>query len=1015
MDARTERRVVTCLFIDVVGSTDLMMSIGPEVMRRRLSAAFDEMSARIAEHGGTVEKFVGDAIFALFGAPSAHADDPERALRAAAACVDWSTGALRDRRLSVRVGIETGEALVDLSAVERQERMAIGACVNVAARLQQQADPGEILVGPDFHAVAASVGSFDPAGPMQLKGVGERDAWRFVGFDVRAAPHDVPFVGRERELGQLVDAGSKVIAGGRSNLALVVGAPGLGKTRLAHQALRQVGEQRDARPIEIRCRPAGEAGANSPLRQLVSALVPDGTVAGIAAFVSSTLRGGESASAAAAIAHSAGIAADPNLLAISRYEQRALIAEAWRRVLAGVATDRPVILLVEDVHWADPVLVRVIDHVTDDFDAPVFVVATARPEFVESAHLSPTERRVEIELEPLDEESSAALAAAVRGGVIGLERAAGNPLFIVELARARTSAADLPLTIQSAIAARLDELAPDDRQLLQHVSVAGDTFDVRDASLLDDRDAAEVAAMLGRIAHLGFITPVNARYRFHHALVRDVAYGRLPVGSRMPLHLRYAEHGTRPGDIEARAFHLWEATRPPDAEWVWEDATALANLRSRAFRAQLEAGKRLEARNQYEQAGDVYVRAVELATQPSETALARSELGRAHARQGRGDDAWRERKSALAAYREAQTDAPAQLYADMLELPTMNWGYFKELPPDSEVMTLLDEGERTARASTDDVSLARLLTERAAFTGDVSRLAEVARLTDSDEGVRFADPAQRAAMVLLSNGDIRGSCDLFRKVFDDLAPRGAIFNEPEALVWYGLAAFVAGDIALAQSIADRALADAQQGRSAHTYSHVYSLGALIAFGRGDWGHLADERRSLDDLIERSPDASFCLWTGAAIGYGGAQQLVRGEPLATDLRSLVARALEPFELVRAASVMLPEAMRGNAQAVDDGFAAYAKGLRLYDRFAVLDVCWLNPTMSNVVLRRWDKLEPVFARLDECATGGSRLAAAVATAVREERAASVAGGSTPEHVDLRALGYAGLSEILHYRAS
>src|SRR5262249_49352354 len=158
-------------------------------------------------------------------------------------------------------------------------------------------------------------------------------------------------------------------------------------------------------------------------------------------------------------------------------------------------------------------------------------------------------------------------------------------------AQSEATSGDLPLTIQAAIAARLDELTPDERSLLQQVSVAGETFDVRDAALLTDRDPAEVAGMLGRIVHVGFVEFTGPAYRFHHALAGDVAYSRLPVSTRLQLHARYADDGVAPGDAIGRAYHLWEAARPPDAQWVWEDAARLKALQDEAFQAQLVAGR----------------------------------------------------------------------------------------------------------------------------------------------------------------------------------------------------------------------------------------------------------------------------------------------------------------------------------------------------------------------------------------------------------------------------------------
>lgn len=1012
MDAYSERRVVTCLFIDVVGSTDLMMRLGPELMRRRLSDAFDQMSARIAEHGGTVENYVGDAIFALFGAPTAHVDDPERALRAARACSDWSSDALAADRLAIRVGIETGEALVDLDATARRERMAIGACVNIAARLQQQASPAEIVVGPTTHAATSHVARFEPLGALDLKGLGQVEAWRFDEFVAPDAAARVPFVGREAEVRELTDALGRSLAEGTAALALIVGTPGLGKSRLAEEVIKRQREESPVRVIEIRCRPSGEVGANTPLRQLIAADVRDVSRAEVQAHVASVLGTADSATVADAISHGAGLGADARLLAVMRFEQRELIADAWRRYLNALVRSEPLILWVEDVHWADPVLVRMIDHVTSRVDGPLFVIATARPEFADSAHLRPAGNRIQVNLEPLDAGAASALAEAARGDVEGLERAAGNPLFIIELARSQApGAADLPLTIQAAISARLDELSPAERQLLQHAAVAGETFTIRDASLLSDQEPAEVVGMLGRIAHLGFVTPVGAAYRFHHALVRDVAYGRLPVGERLSLHARYAERGVAPGDVEALAYHLWQAVGPPEATWAW-DASRREDLRSAAFEAHMAAGLRLEERNQYEQASEVYARAAELATDGLRVGAARAALGRALQRQARGDAAWAERLEALAAFERAGAAPPPELYADMLEVVTLNWGYFRQMPPDDEVHRLLDEGERLARASGDDVSLARLLTDRAAFTGDSSAIDEVIRLVDSADAVPFADAAQRLAQVLLWAGQLQTALDLYQKVFRELIPAGAVINEAEALVWYGLGAFEAGDLALARTVVERFREALARGGSPHTRSHLLGLRALITFGSGDWDELSGTCAAIDELVGANPQASFCLIACTGLGYGAAAAIRRGRPVGVDLSAAARRMVPMSELVQASSIMLPNAMLGDADAVERGLGAYSPGLGLLDRATTWDVCHVIPAVALAVLGKWELIGGPLSRLDECAAGGSRLSAALAAVLRREQAGA-GEVERPEHRELLDLGYRGLSDVLRHR--
>jgi len=1013
VDTRREIRLVTCLFIDVVGSTDATVRLGPERMERLLGEAFKEMSATITAHGGVVEKYAGDAILALFGAPISHADDTERALRAADACVRWSPASASSAAgLAVRAGVETGELLVDLGAVETRQRMVVGESINLAARLQQFAEPGQIVVGPTCHEATATVADYESLGPLSLKGLGAVEAWRLAGFRKGGEALQVEFVGRQAELASLRAAFERARQR-TAMLAVIVGPPGQGKSRLAVEAIRQAAP---GGVLEGRCRPGTETGMNSPLRQLVESDVPGATAEAVQQRVVALVGGSDGPDIAAAVCHSSGLAVDERLLAISRYEQRELIAGAWRRYLEAVAGDMLLYVLVEDVHWADPVLLRVIDHVTSDLAAPLVVLATARPEFVGTAHLRPRENRLQIDLGPLD------LAAVTRlvelagdGAPTGgktLERAGGNPLFIIELARSRSRAGTLPATIQAAIAARLDELTPSERELLQRASVAGETFDVRDAALLGEREPGEVAAALGRFVHLGFVIPLGSSYRFHHALVHEVAYGRLPMVERMALHARYAVEGLDPEDVEALAHHWWEALKPPDADWVWEDKDRLTAMRREGYRIHLAAGGRLEQRNAYEEALQVYLRAVELADETTDRAAADAAVGRAYARQSRGDDAWTHRLRAIELYREAGASPPAQLYADMLEITTFNWGYFHQLPDDGEVLRLLDEGTNVARATGDDVSLARLLAERASFTGDVSGTDDIHRFLEGPNAVRFADAAQRMATVYAWAGRIADGVSLFETVFDRLIPAGALINEPEALAWYGMASFYAGDLSRAETLADRLQMESVR-RSVHTRSHAFSLKALVLFGRGDWEGLEDTVGNLHALVDENPETPFCLLGGAAFGFGAAGGMLAGRQLPADIDDLARRMVfAASDRVPAASVMLPKAMAADREAIDKGLRAYEPDLRLSERYRTWDVADLIPAIALTILGRWDELPPVLARLDEFAARGARLAEAAASAIREDEAARL-GGSPPAHEQLRGLGYLGISELLRFR--
>ena len=303
--------------------------------------------------------------------------------------------------------------------------------------------------------------------------------------------------------------------------------------------------------------------------------------------------------------------------------------------------------------------------------------------------------------------------------------------------------------------------------------------------------------------------------------------------------------------------------------------------------------------------------------------------------------------------------------------------------------------------------------ERASFSSDASGLDEVLARFSGPDALRFADAAFRSAEVLLWNGHVAELIALYRRVFDEFLPQGAVFNEPEALVWYGLAAFCEGDLELAGELVARVRADLAKGRSAHTQSHVDGLRSLVAFGRGDWREVVDSTNQLEKLISAYPDVPFCLVGAFAVGWGGAARILERQSV-TDLDADAARMIEEIEKLRAASILLPKAMLGRMDAIELGLAAYAPDLGLWERAVAWDVLHLVPALAACIVERWEMLDGPLARLDYCAVGGSRLAAAAAIALREEQAAATAGGPEPAHAELLALGYRGISEIMRYRA-
>jgi hypothetical protein len=267
------------------------------------------------------------------------------------------------------------------------------------------------------------------------------------------------------------------------------------------------------------------------------------------------------------------------------------------------------------------------------------------------------------------------------------------------------------------------------------------------------------------------------------------------------------------------------------------------------------------------------------------------------------------------------------------------------------------------------------------------------------------------AQVFLWNGEIDRAMALYHTVFDRLVPDGAFINEPEALVWYSVTAFHAGDLPEANELAAR-LAEVAAHRSAHTRQHLYGLQARLQMARGDWADVAATTHELAQLVEANPDTGFCLLGAAAAGYGAIADVLVGRSLPEGLDVFVARLLPESTLIQASSVMVPKVMAGEQVDLKDAFRSYAPDLPLWDRQWVWDVGDLMPAIALTMLERWDELGPSLARLDTFAAGGSRVAAATAAAIREEEAAAK-GGPAPTHGELHALGCVGISKLLRFR--
>jgi class 3 adenylate cyclase/tetratricopeptide (TPR) repeat protein len=619
-ERRRERKVVTVLFCDLVGFTQQAEALDPEDVEAILRPYHTRVRQELERHGGTVEKFIGDAVMALFGAPIAHEDDPERAVRAALAIREF---ALEDG-LELRIGITTGEALVSLDADPAGgEGMASGDVVNTAARLQSAAPVNGILVDDTTYRGTRTTIAYEDAEPVEAKGKAQPiPVWRALeararfGVDV-AHEARTRLVGRERELGILRDAFERARHERIPQLVTLVGVPGIGKSRLVYE-LSQIA---DADPDIItwrqgRCLAYGDGVTLWALGEIVKAQAgvleqdaPDEVSAKLRRSVEETLAGSSDESwVATHLLALVGLGEEAELGG----DRRAEAFSAWRRYLEALAEARPLVLVFEDLHWADDALLDFVDELCDWVtDVPLLVVATARPELLErrpgwgGGKLNATT----LALQPLsDEETAHLLGRLLDRPVLDaeeqralLERAGGNPLYaeqFAELYAERGSGQDLPLpeTLQGIIAARLDGLRETEKELLQDASVVGKVFW---ASALG-RSADEVATALHSLERKGFLrrqkrssVEGESELAFAHALVRDVAYGQIARAERATKHRRVAEwiEGLgRPEDhAEMLAYHwssaleLTRATGSDDEDLSRRARLALRDAGDRAF------------------------------------------------------------------------------------------------------------------------------------------------------------------------------------------------------------------------------------------------------------------------------------------------------------------------------------------------------------------------------------------------------------------------------------------------
>ncbi|MDQ7849428.1 MAG: adenylate/guanylate cyclase domain-containing protein [Armatimonadota bacterium] len=663
-----ERRVVSVLFADLVGSTSLVGRLDPETMRRLIGEYFAAMREEIQRHGGTVEKFIGDAVMAVFGVPAAHEDDPERAVRAALAMQHRmpALNAALGADLHIRIGIGTGEVVADPRAREGGEFMVTGDAVNLAARLQQHAPTDGIVVDDRTRRATRLVLRYLPLAPASGEMAGQA-RWQVAGVAERHEDKGLraPLVGRDDEMQFLLALYRRVVDGRRHHLVTIIGSAGVGKTRLVEEVLAALADGADPpHVLRGRCPAYGEGLTYWPLAEMLKQEcgIKDSDPATVAAdklracvthLLIPLLGAEESARLAADLAAILGVAArdgaglreeqhrgrklaEEGLAAVAREGRGAAdrpsgdaVLRAFRSFLLARARERPLLVVFEDLHWAEESLLRLVEHLAlRGVEAPVLTLCLARPELLERHPDWGGRIRnyTALALPPLPREEGRRLVGALlRGEAVPPEvrdaiaaKAEGNPLFIEEILRMLIDGGSLvrgergwrlaspaveiriPETIHSILAARLDLLPSLERRVTQDAAVMGRVFWLGALLATGGLNAAEAVAALERLQERELVeerVPSSLagerEFAFKHALVREAAYSTLPKAARSYRHLRFARwlqgNATQSADkfLEVLAYHYEQAWR-----YRFETGDKAADLARQAIAALRAAGAR---------------------------------------------------------------------------------------------------------------------------------------------------------------------------------------------------------------------------------------------------------------------------------------------------------------------------------------------------------------------------------------------------------------------------------------
>ena len=875
-----ERTLVTVLFADVVGSTALGESLDPEDVRALMGRYYAHAQRVLAEHGGRLEKFIGDAVMAVFGLPRVLGDEAERALASALALREAiATDPLLGGRLLLRMGVNTGEVLAS-SDPSGSDFLVLGDPVNVAARLEQAASPGEIVVSERTAAAAQAAFLFDDVRVIEVKG--KRQPLRvFPLLQAREARHigRPPLVGRRPDLLQLDLLRMRALEERRPHLVSIVAPAGTGKTRLLEEFLAHLDPAEGFQVALARCLPYGQALTYWPLRGLLTGLL--GEEIGKPQVVDAFVRGGQTLEDAARLADFV-----LTTLGVEQEEvtDRESIFAVWRLLIEALAHQAPRVIVFEDLHWASERLLDLVEYLMHPrVQAALLMLVLSRPELLDrrptwgggqqnftALALQPLS---EVQTRELIEHVATGLDQAIRERVV--ERSGGNPFFALELVRGiaehgiagKGAAADiLPDTVHAAVLARLDLLSSQERAVVQAASVAGRVFRVATLqAVLKDQAPHEIdRALDGLMTRHLVVRASGGTFTFRHMLIRDVAYGTLSRPERVRMHSKMAvwlEEFTAEGKdefTELIAYHYLEAVRLAQQSAVpLELPIDLARVVHSLERAGLLAsrsGALAEARGYLQSA-------IELA--------AEEEHLRLYERLG---DALLQGDIAVDAYRRAieywrrtvgqDSLVGGRLHRKLLMAYT-RWNPWdvQALPTQEELVGLLAEARRLAEAADDEderwrIRLAgiRLLvwsensTVQEAEEGRAAALAVATYFEERNDWVSFSEALNGYAVLSYRVGAHHDALEASRRRLNvsDLPP----IERADAAQLMAATLFNVGNFSRCIEVVREALAQLRPGEPVVHLDAAISLATWALLESGRWSEISDFRPAFEDIWEQ---------------------------------------------------------------------------------------------------------------------------------------------------------------------